>query len=188
MQNNYAAAAPRPPHHHYQVEDLMTMEGTGEDKTKLITFIVMGVPEAQARHRHHFNKGKAHKDRNGNAIVYDPSYLKKHDFARAVNDAMVEMDIEIPFFKGSYIDTGVIMEADFFEPRPMSHFTANGTLKRKRVPQYPKKKDTDNLEKFAMDALQGVVYSNDNMVRNNVSNKNYADGAPYTKFVFRNHA
>ena len=82
----------------------------------------------------------------------------------------------------------MIMEVDFFEPRPHSHFSPNGTLKRKRNPEYPKNKNTDNLEKFAMDALQGVVYSKDNMVRNTVSSKNYADGAPYTNFVFRNHA
>ena len=83
----------------------MTMQGTGEDKTKLISFIAKGVPEAQARHKHHYNKGKTHKDRNGRAIVYDPSLLQKHDYARAVNAAMVEMEICIPFFKGGHIDT-----------------------------------------------------------------------------------
>jgi len=185
QQNNYAAAAPRPPHYHYEVVDLMTMvQGTGRDKTKLITFIVNGEPEAQARHRYHVRA----KGNNGRPVVYDPSSLQKHDFARAVNDAMEEMGIRRPFFKGDYLDTGVIMEADFFDARPRSHFSANGTLKRKRNPEYPKKKDIDNLEKFAMDALQGVVYSNDNMVRNTVNSKNYADGAPYTKFVFRSYA
>jgi Holliday junction resolvase RusA-like endonuclease len=171
----------------YEVADLMTIEGATHNDKKSISFVVFGKPEAQARHRFVWKMAAAKgnwKSRNQPPRVYDPSSAMKKEYARVVTQAMVEMEMPLPYFTSGFNDTGLIMEASFFMERPQSHYNRRGSLKR-GAPRYPKDKDTDNVTKFAQDALENVLYNNDNMVRRNLSTKHYSNrGAPYTKLVF----
>ena len=168
----------------YEAVDLMGIQGAAQNGKKAISFVVRGPPDAQARPK--FLKLRRTGDwKARNAIrVYDPSSKRKREYARAVTKAMEEMGIPRPFFTSGYNDSGLVMEATFFEERPRYHYKRRGSLK-KGVADYPKNKDVDNMEKFVMDALKGVVYNDDNMVRQNVSVKHYSAGAPYTELVFR---
>jgi hypothetical protein len=177
-----ASATVRPA---FKVRDLIAMEGPGVNE-KSISFIVLGNPEVQQRSKIVW-KGLvngAWPNRN-TPIIHDPSSALKKAHAQKVRAAMVEMGLTFPFFPiaGSGADDpGLVMEAAFYMERPPSHYNGDGL--RRDAPQYPKKKDVDNLEKFVLDALHYVVYNNDNCIRQTKTEKRYSSSGAFTKLTF----
>lgn len=76
----------------------------------------------------------------------------------------------------------ITVEIDFYFKRPLTHFKRNvyGDLVRKLdVPnRCTTKVDVDNLGKFVLDALNGVVYDDDKQVVRLVLTKRYTDIIP----------
>ena len=171
----------------FVVEDLMVISG-GAPGTRTLSFTVMGEPLVQQCHKIAW-KGLigGWKDRN-KPIVYDPSASLKKNYAAKVREAVVAMGLTPPFFASGYNDDGLIMELHFFLERPRSHYNVLGNRIRAAAPKYPKVKDVDNMEKFVSDALHGVVYNNDNIIRKCQTEKAYSlEGPRFTKVVFRDY-
>ena len=170
----------------FDVEDFMVVTGGTGGPT--LSFTVKGEPLAQARHKIAWKGLRNHiwKDRNS-PIIYDPSAKFKKKYAAQVREAMVAMALTPPFFASGYNDDGLVMELHFFLERPKSHYNVLGNRLKAAAPKYPKGKDVDNMEKFVSDALHGVVYNNDNIIRKSQTEKAFSKGAGFTKVVFRNY-
>jgi Holliday junction resolvase RusA-like endonuclease len=77
----------------------------------------------------------------------------------------------------------VILSAEWYLPRPKSHYRTNGDLKPwARNLKHIKKPDKDNLEKFLKDCCNGIVWVDDSQVYESYGTKRYAGGAPRTVF------
>ena len=133
--------------------------------TKFIS--ILGKPIAQKRHRF---------GRNG--IVYNPSAKdKKNVIYEVVNQ-----------FREKPFDNAVLMEINFYCPRPKSHY---GTGRNKEVlkPSAPKHKitkaDLDNLVKFYLDCMNKICYNDDSQVISILASKNFTGEyqEPYTEIV-----
>ena len=73
-------------------------------------------------------------------------------------------------------NTALGVDVTFWLPRPSSHFTKGGSL-RKSAPPFPHTKpDRDKLERCVWDALEGVVFDNDSRIVSGRSIKRWALG------------
>ena len=169
----------------FEVEDLMVVTG-GTGGVTTLSFIVKGEPPVQKRHKIAWKGLITWKNRN-EPIIFDPSAKFKKKYAAQVREAMVAMALTPPFFASGYNDDGLVMELHFFLERPKSHYNVLGNRLKAAAPKYPKGKDVDNMEKFVSDALHGVVYNNDNIIRKSQTEKAFSKGAGFTKVVFRNY-
>ena len=74
-------------------------------------------------------------------FLYDPLRSQKMKLRNSVKAEMVELGEPVPFFKGTRLQVSII-----------SHFhTAT-------------RKDLDNLSKFLLDAMEGVLYDDDKWI------------------------
>jgi Holliday junction resolvase RusA-like endonuclease len=131
-------------------------------------FVVPGEPVAQPRVKA-VNQG-------GFTRVYTPATAKPYkDAVRMV--AMGHW--RIPPCNGP-----VSVHINFLFPRPKSK-----TWKRRAMPRLPhaKKPDLDNLAKAVLDALNGLVFSDDSQVVHLVLRKSYVAGdeEPHTVIVIK---
>ena len=139
---------------------------------------IYGDPPAQQRHRIAWKK-RAMKGRRF-PWVYDPSAGIKLEYKQKVREALLDFGVySLPFFTPNGPPTrettdGLNAKMKFFLSRPPSHFLSTGGL-REDAPHYPRGKDIDNLEKFAMDALQGIIYLNDASIKHNKGRVNMAE-------------
>jgi Holliday junction resolvase RusA-like endonuclease len=118
-------------------------------------FIVNGEPKTLKRHR--FSKGK----------TYNPSKQDQINFADSLKwdpDKIISSDMEI--------------EMKFYFERPKSHKKS----KKSNHPNYPQKKDLDNLVKFVLDAMNKVVYDDDRRVVRLTAVKEYVDSDAEQRF------
>lgn len=126
------------------------------------SFKVAGRPQAWRR-----------PSRNAAGRMYNPNATAQRLFAEECNAQM-----DRPFG----VAAAIAMEIDFYFKRPLSHFKRNvyGDLVRKL--DAPNrciiKVDVDNLGKFVLDALNGVVYADDKQVVRLVLTKRYTDIIP----------
>ena len=111
------------------------------------TFEILGQPNSLERHRF----GKNH--------TYNPSKNKQKEFTKDI------VFPEKPLTE--YLD----IEFEFIFERPKSH------LKMKEKPEYPNRKDIDNLVKFVLDAFNGLLYVDDSQVVSIKAVKKYGDVA-----------
>jgi hypothetical protein len=169
----------------FVVQDLMVVSGGGAGT--VVSFTVMGDPPVQKRHKIAWKGLLGGWVARRKPIIYDPSASLKKQYAAQVREAMVAMDLTPPFFASGYNDDGLIMDLHFFLERPASHYNVLGNRVKATAPKYPKSKDVDNMEKFVSDALHGVVYNNDNIIRKSGTEKGYSEGAGFTNLVFRNY-
>ena len=80
--------------------------------------------------------------------LYDPSGRSKRALKRAVRNALVNVgNDDFPVFQNSVLE----VQVTFFVSNP--------------------NKDIDNLAKFLLDALEGVIYSNDRLIWDLVAKK-----------------
>jgi Holliday junction resolvase RusA-like endonuclease len=160
-----------------RVEDMMEIAGA-DPFDKALSFVVIGDPPVQKRHRiawrHVLACAWKKNSHRRNPIIYDPSAKEKVAFRSAVRAAMEEIVIAtFPYF---HAKEPLMLVVGFASVRPHI-FQA-----------FPHDKDLDNLVKFVMDACHDVLYENDNVVVRLVAEKNFvpvgAAGAS-TKVEFR---
>ena len=107
-----------------------------EDLDLTLYLMVEGTPLVQERHRVRWMPFRGARPR-----VYDPCSASKHGYKLAVRQACSDIGVtNFPLF----VEERVKIKVTFF--------VTNAS------------KDIDNLLKFVMDALQGVIYPNDRMV------------------------
>ena len=111
--------------------------------------VIDGKPVAQKRHRYTFKKGFA---RN-----YDPSFTDKKKFKAKV----------LEFKPNKMIKSSIVLCMTFHMPRPKSHYRTgkySHLLKDNAPKTHIVKPDIDNLAKFVMDALQGILWDDDSYI------------------------
>ena len=121
---------------------------------------ILGIPETQARHRH-FKKG----DFIG---TYDPSAKAKKQLAMVVQDEAPEVPLTGP----------IALELIFYMPRPKNHYGTGrnaGKLKGSAPYWHVSRPDSDNLEKFVKDALNGIFWKDDSQICYTSTQKIYSD-------------
>jgi len=121
-----------------------------------ITFFVPGTPQALKRHRT-FRRGSIN-------INIDPSASDKQTFLALAMQERPKEPIHHPLT--------VIMRFDF--PRPKSHYNTKGTVKPMAPIMHTSRPDIDNLQKFVMDALNGVFWADDAVVCRIEAEKRYS--------------
>ena len=130
---------------------------------------VLGIPKAQARHKH-FVRGKF-------SGTYDPSGEKKETFASILQKNAPEMPISTP----------IALELTFYMPRPKGHYgsgTKSACLKDSAPEWHTSKPDLDNLCKFVQDSLNGVFYKDDSLIYSLIAQKVYSE-RPKTEIVIK---
>ena len=122
-------------------------------------------------------------------VLWDPSKKAKIAFAAKVRAEMEEYGLTFPFFEPGdpMIKGGLTMEGHYFVHRPPSHYKPDGVTLKDKAPEYPRRKDIDNLDKFVLDALQGIIYFNDSMVRKSITVKSYTLGHGYIDMEFTHY-
>ena len=73
---------------------------------------------------------------------------------------------------GKFFDGPVNIHFEFVFDRPRSHWTKKGL--RKGAPVFPARSDADNIMKAVMDALNDVIYKDDNQVVSGSFNRYYS--------------
>jgi Holliday junction resolvase RusA-like endonuclease len=140
------------------VEDLMEVRNASG---RAVSFIVTGDPPTQERSRMAFMR--AFRPR-----MYDPSSRKKRLYAAMVRTAMATHGLTVPATYGlaaPYFsaDEPISFRLLLVLPRRKQDLMVRDgvTVVRPTAQAFPRKKDVDNMLKFVMDALQGVLYWND---------------------------
>jgi hypothetical protein len=158
----------------FTINNVMEMTAGRE---KLISFISIANPPAQARPCAQCKNREIPK-------FYDPSSRAKKAFKAAVKAALIDDGItQFPVFDnaGLAVSKGVGLFANFHMKRIQADYrVVNGRRELVENPQpYPSCKDLDNMEKFACDALEGVLYENDNCVCVHMTEKTFvSDNIP----------
>jgi Holliday junction resolvase RusA-like endonuclease len=170
------------------INELMEMTIREE---KIISFVSVANPPVQARHcSQPVNKNKP--------MLYNPSKPRKQAFAAVIKTKLIaHHTTQFPVFHKESLakSKGIKLNCNFFLPRIQVDYCV---INRQRVliphPQpYPKQNDIDNMVKFVCDAMQHVLYANDDCVCRLLSTKPFVpeditDGSPeqtgYTKFTF----
>lgn len=155
------------------VEDMMIMRRpTGDDTA--ISFSVGGDPPVQKRHKIAWKGilGGWKESSRRIPIIYDPSSKEKKQLAAAVKAALQDLEVGgFPFFTNP--DTKLTLELTFFfADRPAQPF--------------PKKKDINNLVKFVMDAMNGILYCDDRAIVRVTAEKTFATEAS-SSVIIRNY-
>lgn len=134
-----------------------------------IKLTVLGVPKAQARHKH-FSRGRF-------AGVYDPSGEKKETFASILQAQAPETPISVP----------IGLELTFNMPRPKAHYgtgSKSAMLKDSAPEWHSSKPDIDNLVKFVQDSLNGIFYKDDALIFSLHARKLYSEN-PRTVIIIK---
>lgn len=111
----------------------------------IIRLQVLGDPKAQKRHRFARRKG----------------FMAKIDDSQADKQAfllMVQQHAPVKPFEGPLRIT-----MEFFFARPKSHYNKHGVKPNAPI-WHTSKPDGDNLEKFVLDALNGIYWRDDSQV------------------------
>jgi Holliday junction resolvase RusA-like endonuclease len=128
---------------------------------KTYTFIVKGNPKALKRHRTFV--------KNGIRINTDPSKGDKADFiAQIIQNAPKEP-----------IRGAISITMTFYFARPRSHYGTGKNadkIKLSAPDEKTTKPDLDNLIKFVLDAMNGIVFLDDSQITHIEADKNYGEG------------
>lgn len=132
-----------------------------------ITFFAAGKPET---------KGSAR------AFVIGGRARITNDNPRAKSWAGVISTAASAAYSGELLDGPLRIEIVFLLSRPKSHFTKKGL--RPTAPEYcDRKPDIDKLARCALDALTGVIFTDDARVVRLSSSKRYAESATGAEFT-----
>ena len=124
------------------------------------SIVVLGKPVPQKRHRYSFKKGGV---RN-----YDPSFTDKKKFKSKVCE----------FAPKRLLKGAISLSLSFYMPRPKHHYRTgkfHHLLKDGSPTLHIVKPDIDNLSKFVMDALQGIIWDDDCYIYSLEARKVYSD-------------
>ena len=140
------------------------------------TIIIMGQPEAKARHRTFgfISNGKAQV----RAYTGAKGRASEQNIIAQLMPSRLEQPLEGPVYLDTY----------FFMKRPKSHYRTGkhaGVLKEDAPRWCTSKPDIDNLRKNVMDALtKAGFWRDDAQVAEGRSSKRYADELPNTVIQF----
>jgi Holliday junction resolvase RusA-like endonuclease len=143
-----------------------------------ISFVVEANPKPLARPV--VGRG-ARFSSNSKVWLRDPNKEAKAAFRNAVKilvfgntDARILFDATTP----------IVVDITFLVKAPTEHFVnrdrASGRIKEAAITQWPTKPDIDNLDKFVLDSLQGLLYVNDSQVVQQQIQKLYHHQPPFT--------
>lgn len=141
-----------------------------------ITFIVLGDPKAQQRHRT-YTKGKGGKPLPFPREV-DPSATDKSDFLAQCRQYAPDSPLTGP----------LSLNVAFLFSRPKSHYRTGrhaGELKDNRPIWHTSKPDADNCLKLVKDAMNRVFYKDDAQIVIVTVSKIYSDAKPSTNVTLR---
>jgi Holliday junction resolvase RusA-like endonuclease len=126
----------------FDVEAMIADNGSPQDKTVYIH--IKGPPMVQQRHRIRvLPAGRRH-------FIYDPSHQQKRACKQALRQALSELGItQFPVYPGHNLK--FIVKMNFY--------------------LHNHRKDNDNLEKFAMDMMESIIYYNDRQIYDNITKK-----------------
>jgi len=113
-------------------------------------FTILEKPVPQARHRHNYSK------------CYDPQYKIRHFFRYLIKQAFMDEELDM-FTKPTFLT------AEFYLPIPKTK-----ALAKKKGLYHTSKSDLDNLLKFILDCMTGIVYKDDSIVCKILSSKMYS--------------
>lgn len=122
---------------------------------------VLGTPKALKRHR-------TVRLKNGCIRNYDPSEKDKADFLGQLLKEAPEKPYSEP----------LMVDIDVFVPRPKSHYRTGkySHLLRDDAPNFvDKRPDKDNYEKFVLDALNGIYWTDDSIIVTGRTTKYYSE-------------
>ena len=158
----------------FTIDNLMEVR-TATERT--ISFRYAGNPPAQQRPRlasmTRFRQPRRHPQ------WYDPDARLKAAFRAALTAAKEELGMgPMPF---SRPPSGLELTIMFVLPRPRNDFDRDGNIftLKENCSNTPLVKDIDNMCHFFMDALQRVLYMNDNIVDAVNLRKRYPDDNLY---------
>jgi Holliday junction resolvase RusA-like endonuclease len=153
----------------FYVRDMMGVEGPSD---RSISFVIVGDPPAQQRHKLAWKNLSVSR-------AWDPSAKPKETYVKIVRTAMKEIGINtFPYFTQ---EKPIALTVRFVLPRPRSDLrTSNGVSTLIAYPSpLPFKKDIDNMLKFLMDALDGgdapLMYANDVIITDVVMGKAFPE-------------
>jgi Holliday junction resolvase RusA-like endonuclease len=138
--------------------DFRTMSVTSNLHRTTVYFKVNGTPRPQYRVHGYAKK-------TGGIKVFTPSSSNQKSFRLAVSSALSEYEThhKIGRLFNPILDVPIEITCVFYFRRPKSHFV-DGSLLLNSPLFVTKVPDIDNIVKLVLDALQGVVYSNDSVV------------------------
>lgn len=122
-------------------------------------FVVLGDPKAQKRHRH--------VRMGGFTRTYDPSKEEKEDYRVVAQQNAPDEPISQPMF--------IVVE--LFFTRPKAHYGTgkNADMLKSWAPMvHTNKPDKDNCDKFIMDALSKVFWTDDALIVGGLTLKHYS--------------
>jgi Holliday junction resolvase RusA-like endonuclease len=131
-----------------------------------VSFTILGDPPTQQRHRMAFLRGRSRPH------FYDPSGDGKRLYASLVRNSFLEYGLSTPYFSP---EEPIVLRLLCVLPRRQQDLARAGgrTVLTRFAQVFPRNKDVDNLLKFVMDALQGVVYRNDQTITTVIVTKTF---------------
>lgn len=132
-----------------------------------IKITVLGNPTPQKRHRS--------TSRHGKTRQYDPSSGDKDNFAWLIREQAPP----------KLLTTALRVDAFFFFARPKSHYRTgqNSHLLKDSAPEWhTSKPDRDNCDKFVLDSLKNIFWSDDSLVCAGQIEKKYSE-KPRTEII-----
>jgi Holliday junction resolvase RusA-like endonuclease len=135
------------------VDSMMEVVGPEANK-RAISFVIEGEAEVQQRHRIAWKGmlGAWERSKRRTPVIYDSSSKQKKALHKAVKEEMEEIGISsIPYFN---LGEPLALELTFLFQSKAS----------KNPQPFPKKKDLDNMVKYFMDAMNGLLYHDDTVI------------------------
>lgn len=89
--------------------------------------------------------------------------------------ADVRAAAEVAMRDEALTSSAVMLSAVFIMRRPKSHFSTSGALKSRAPLWHTSRPDIDKLSRAVLDALTGIVWTDDSLVVCKIATKRYAD-------------
>ena len=112
-----------------------------------------------------------------------PRFAKRGNFVQTYNDQKKEEGEFKKFLKYQVklaldpLTCPLVIDLEFIFDRPKSHYGTgrNSRALKSSAPEFHvSKPDKDNLEKFALDCMEGILFKNDSQVYSGTTTKRYA--------------
>ncbi len=120
-------------------------------------FTIDGEPQAQGRPRTRIIQGKGGM----------PAYATIYDDPKSAKAKILFASAAREYAPEKLIDQAIRVDTIFYMPRPKNHYRTGkyaDQLKDTSPVLHIKKPDRDNLDKLVLDALTGVIWTDDSLV------------------------
>jgi hypothetical protein len=152
----------------FAITDMMVVTCGGEES---LSFVCLGDPPAQARGRINWRNRPV-------PVYYDPSSRSKAAYALVLRNALMSFGTSsFPIFNREILAStkGLKLTVAFYLHRKVAdyHVVSGKKVLKKTAEMFPKNKDVDNMLKFVMDAIHGVVYDNNTVITSVIAMKTF---------------